>query len=594
MGGSSSKEAGTEFGGVVPGSEAPHSLARDDGVDVVKKADIKLPAKAPPVEIPPNPGAAVADVPIQNATTITLPVNAPPETPRDPMPIDVPANTHRANAVMASPPGEPRIVLNNIAAAAGIMGETERKSLKLAAVEHELSEVTPFLFVSGVHVAGDAALLRAKKITHIVNCAGGDCTNHFPAEFEYVTLFLEDNKAERVDPFLPTIVNFMEQVRVGGGRVLVHCWQGVSRSVSFVVAYLMWKNRINFDAARDMVRAVRNVARPNLAFQCQLMEWRRLQQQSVADVAMDGQSRLYAVVNSTQLQGGGEVCRTVLRLCLKVGATVPCVPTADRLDSRGVFVLYTAATGNGEGNCKLYVWHGPKCPAQTVQDTLAGLGTLGPTVLSMEASGANAEVVYLGAKDHVIPSMALGTDDDHAAFWSILGCPQGKPAPTTNAQHLAEYDRFWSAGEEEKVVVEASVAGKEVVVDSTASSSPAQETGPVMLYKYIGPTDAFDGSAWEDLYGYEYEDLGEQDASEDLFLLASGGKDGPSFFFVGAKCVYPMLTPGTDRWGVPALIEKTVLKTKGSTSHPPHPKLTVILESDGLTDEFHEMFENGM
>ena len=73
MGGSSSKEAGAEFGGVVPGSEAPHSLARDDGVDVVKKADIKLPAKAPPVEIPPNPGAAVADVPIQNATTITLP-----------------------------------------------------------------------------------------------------------------------------------------------------------------------------------------------------------------------------------------------------------------------------------------------------------------------------------------------------------------------------------------------------------------------------------------------------------------------------------------------------------------------------------------
>lgn len=138
------------------------------------------------------------------------------------------------------------------------------------------------------------------------------------------------------------------------------------------------------------------------------------------------------------------------------------------------------------------------------------------------------------------------------------------------------------------------MVGKEggAVVDPAATA--AEEEGPVMLYKYTGATDALDGSAWEDLYGYEYEDLGEQDASEDLFLLARGGENGRAFFFVGAKCAYPMLTVGTDQLGVPALIENTVLKTKNSTSHPPHAKLTIIFESDGLTDEFHEMFENGM
>ena len=41
-------------------------------------------------------------------------------------------------------------------------GETERKSIKLAAVENVCSEILPFLFVSGEAVARNLPLLKAK------------------------------------------------------------------------------------------------------------------------------------------------------------------------------------------------------------------------------------------------------------------------------------------------------------------------------------------------------------------------------------------------------------------------------------------------
>jgi dual specificity MAP kinase phosphatase len=59
-------------------------------------------------------------------------------------------------------------------------------------------------------------------------------------------------------------------VRDTGGRVLVHCRAGVSRSVTICLAYLMFTARIRLEAAFEHVRSKRSMISPSLNFMRQL------------------------------------------------------------------------------------------------------------------------------------------------------------------------------------------------------------------------------------------------------------------------------------------------------------------------------------
>ena len=65
-------------------------------------------------------------------------------------------------------------------------------------------------------------------------------------------------------------VEFITEAISSGGKVLVHCLGGRSRSASCVIAYLMKTMGIDLDTALAMVRAKRSVANPNDSFITQL------------------------------------------------------------------------------------------------------------------------------------------------------------------------------------------------------------------------------------------------------------------------------------------------------------------------------------
>lgn len=65
---------------------------------------------------------------------------------------------------------------------------------------------------------------------------------------------------------------FIDACRHSGGRVLVHCNAGVSRSVSVVIGWLMQAERCGFDEALATVRSQRPCSRPNDGFAKQLRE----------------------------------------------------------------------------------------------------------------------------------------------------------------------------------------------------------------------------------------------------------------------------------------------------------------------------------
>lgn len=60
------------------------------------------------------------------------------------------------------------------------------------------------------------------------------------------------------------------------GGVLVHCYAGVSRSASCVIAYLMQERGMKFQEAFAFASKKRPVIFPNMGFQRQLREYEQL------------------------------------------------------------------------------------------------------------------------------------------------------------------------------------------------------------------------------------------------------------------------------------------------------------------------------
>ncbi len=58
--------------------------------------------------------------------------------------------------------------------------------------------------------------------------------------------------------------------------MLVHCYAGVSRSASCVIAFLMQECGLTFIEAMAYVRKKRSIVFPNFGFQRQLMEFEKL------------------------------------------------------------------------------------------------------------------------------------------------------------------------------------------------------------------------------------------------------------------------------------------------------------------------------
>lgn len=92
----------------------------------------------------------------------------------------------------------------------------------------------------------------------------------------YLCLGLEDEPGQELQEAITTAVAFIRRHRRAGlGRgVLIHCAQGLSRSVSILLAYLMMDYGLGYRHAREVVEGYRqhgSRASPNAGFRRQLM-----------------------------------------------------------------------------------------------------------------------------------------------------------------------------------------------------------------------------------------------------------------------------------------------------------------------------------
>ncbi|KAL8621281.1 hypothetical protein ACOMHN_008106 [Nucella lapillus] len=138
--------------------------------------------------------------------------------------------------------------------------------------ERQPVEILPHLLLgSGPH-SSDLALLRRLGVTALVNVSR-DCPNHFPTLFRYLHIPVRDSACADLTAWFAQANLFIDQVKAEGGRVLVHCHAGRSRSATICMAYLISSLHLSLDDAFEYVRSRREVIDPNLNFMRQLQDY---------------------------------------------------------------------------------------------------------------------------------------------------------------------------------------------------------------------------------------------------------------------------------------------------------------------------------
>jgi hypothetical protein len=144
------------------------------------------------------------------------------------------------------------------------------KCMKVLPVrDFDAQEIVPNLYLGDVYAAHNTRELKKRNITHIVTCTVG-VAPPFPENFQYMHLKILDCAGEKIHEHFKETSEFISNAIKDGGKVLVHCIRGVSRSATIVCAHLMTNMNLGPQEAVATVRAKRPIARPNYGFMIQL------------------------------------------------------------------------------------------------------------------------------------------------------------------------------------------------------------------------------------------------------------------------------------------------------------------------------------
>ncbi|XP_038208085.1 dual specificity protein phosphatase 13-like isoform X1 [Zerene cesonia] len=144
----------------------------------------------------------------------------------------------------------------------------------------DVNEVYPGLFVGDAVAAKDKAFLRRMGINYVLNTAEGKRytqvdTDHLYYRdcpgLRYKGFQLMDLPSTDISKYFHIAANFIDEGISRGGRVLVHCLMGVSRSATCALAFLMIKRGMTLTEALALVRSRRDI-HPNEGFVRQLQD----------------------------------------------------------------------------------------------------------------------------------------------------------------------------------------------------------------------------------------------------------------------------------------------------------------------------------
>lgn len=137
-------------------------------------------------------------------------------------------------------------------------------------INYNISKINDNIYISDLPTAFNKDKIKEEGITHILSTIIG-LDPLYPEDFIYKTIPIRDIESQDLSEYFDECVNFMDDAIKNGGKVLVHCSYGVSRSVSMVIAYLIKKDGMSYNEAYQFLKSKRGQIEPNKGFKKQLL-----------------------------------------------------------------------------------------------------------------------------------------------------------------------------------------------------------------------------------------------------------------------------------------------------------------------------------
>ena len=129
-----------------------------------------------------------------------------------------------------------------------------------------MDKITDKIYLGGCFGADDEKQLKEKKIKYVLSCMGRLSPVYKDKTIKQKIIELNDTPETNIIQYFIESIKFIEEA----DKIFVHCFAGVSRSATLVIAYFMWKRKIPYKESLEFVNKYRMIG-PNLGFRKQLV-----------------------------------------------------------------------------------------------------------------------------------------------------------------------------------------------------------------------------------------------------------------------------------------------------------------------------------
>uniref|UniRef100_A0AC35FU33 Uncharacterized protein n=1 Tax=Panagrolaimus sp. PS1159 TaxID=55785 RepID=A0AC35FU33_9BILA len=149
--------------------------------------------------------------------------------------------------------------------------KTEKEADFVKSKLFSICEIRPYLFIAG-YGALTHQKVKELGITHAVDATNILKTQRTP-DVEYFEVKIDDNEGSDIKKYFNESASFIRKAKESGGKALVYCAAGISRSASICMMYLVIEENVTLRDAFIEVGRARRIICPNLGFWRQMIDY---------------------------------------------------------------------------------------------------------------------------------------------------------------------------------------------------------------------------------------------------------------------------------------------------------------------------------